>query len=299
MSMAGMRYTLISAARNEEANIERVIRSVLNQSVLPVKWVIVSDGSTDRTEEIVSGYSAEYGFIELVRLQKAERPAGFASKVGAIGEGCKRLDGFDYELIGNIDADLSFESHYFETLIEKFENPKLGIAGGFIYENYRGHFESRPSNRPYSVAGGIQMFRRECFDAIGGLSPVVVGGEDWLAEINARMKGWEIKAFPELVVFHHKQSRKSSSLLRRALNEGMMDYLLGSHPVFETMKCLGRLNERPFIINSAVRLAAFFFLFLSGRQRAVPEAVVNYLGREQMERVRSRVLGRRRLGRNF
>ena len=286
-----MCYALITAARNEEGYIDGTIRSVLSQSVPPVKWVIVSDGSTDSTEEIVSGYCAQNSFVELVCLRRSKRPSGFAAKVEALREGSKRLCGTGYEFIGILDADLTFESDYYERVIEKFRNSKLGIAGGVIYENYRGAFESRPSNRIYSVAGGIQLFRRECFEAIGGLNPVEVGGEDWLAEINARMHGWEVRAFPELIVLHHKLSQKSTNLLKRALHEGMMDYLLGSDPVFELFKCLGRIDERPFFINSAVRLAGFLSLFFSGRKRAVPGTVVDYLYREQTARVRARILG--------
>jgi len=127
-------YVLVAAARNEEANIEKTIKAIISQTIRPEKWVIVSDGSTDRTEEIVNHYLAEYDFIQLLS-SRGDVSRNFASKVFAINKGLKMLESIDYKFIGNIDADVEFESDYFERILEKFnDNVNLGIVGGWIHE---------------------------------------------------------------------------------------------------------------------------------------------------------------------
>src|SRR5690348_7092076 len=122
-------YVLITPARNEADFIELTLKSMSAQTVKPLKWVIVSDGSTDRTEELVRSYMADNPWIELLCLpERQERH--FAGKVMAFNAGWERVKGLPYTIIGNVDADVSFDSDYFEFLLPKFvENPKLGVGG--------------------------------------------------------------------------------------------------------------------------------------------------------------------------
>ena len=215
--MLNRNYVLITAARNEEKYIEATIKSVLSQTILPKKWVIVSDGSTDHTDEIIKKYLANSRFIEFVRREPgSNQDSGFASKVFALNAGYELLKHGAYDYIGHLDADITFETDYYENVLKLFEqNPLLGIAGGFIFEQKQGNFVSRPYNTERSVAGGIQLFRREFYQVLGGLIPLKNGGEDWYAEVNARMKGWEVASFHNLHVFHHKPG----NVVRGALKE--------------------------------------------------------------------------------
>src|ERR1700674_2023700 len=122
-------YVLITPARNEAAFIELTIKSVVGQTFRPAKWAIVSDGSTDGTDDIVNKYAAEHAWIELVRMpERKER--NFAGKAYAFNAGYAKLKELDYDVIGNLDADITFDEEYFEFLIQKFaENPQLGVAG--------------------------------------------------------------------------------------------------------------------------------------------------------------------------
>src|SRR6266567_3147331 len=122
-------YVIISPARNEAQFIELTLKSVVAQSVLPLKWVIVSDGSTDGTDEIVLRYAAEHPFIELLRMpERAERH--FAGKVHAFNAGYARVKDLEYKILISLDADISFDSDYFSFLFGKFEaDPALGLAG--------------------------------------------------------------------------------------------------------------------------------------------------------------------------
>lgn len=281
-------YVLITAARNEEAYIQWPIRSVLAQTVLPERWVIVSDGSTDGTDEIVSSYARRHGFIELVRLTTGDAEPNFSSKVRAIKAGWQRLQSSTYSYLGNLDADVSFGATYFEDLLHHFStNPNLGIGGGFILEEVSGSFESRPSNTVRSVAGAVQFFRRECYERIGGHPPVKWGGEDWILEVTARMLGWEVRAFNELEVRHHKSGRRTRGTIREHSREGVMDYMVGSHPLFETVKCLRRMGHRPIVFGGLLRMGGFLWSYVKREQRPVSQEFVRHLRREQIGMIRS------------
>jgi poly-beta-1,6-N-acetyl-D-glucosamine synthase len=285
-----MNYVLITAARNEEVYIVRTIEAVLSQTSLPVKWVIVSDGSNDGTDDIVKRYASHHSFIDFQRREGDKSKADFASKVYALKQGYLRLHGVDYSLIGTLDADVSFGPSYYDDILMQFKrNPRLGIGGGFIHENHEGFFQSRPLNVDYSVAGAIQLFRRDCYEMIGGIMPSRVGGEDWIAEINALMHGWEVKAFPELVVYHHKSSNFKRGFVSESLRQGIMDYAVGSHPLFEIVKCIRRIKTKPFFVHSILRMYGYMQSWLQGSERVVPPEVMDFLRREQLSRIRGYV----------
>lgn len=283
-------YVLITAARNEELHIGKTLESVVAQTALPKRWVIVSDGSTDRTDEIVTQYAKKYQFIQFLRAEGNNRPLNFASKVYAIYAGYEQLKKVDYDVIGHLDADVSFDPHYYENNLVKFQqNPKLGITGGFIYEPCKEHFKSRPFNMTRSVAGGIQFFRRECYEAIGGFIPIKMGGEDTYAEVMARMRGWEVQAFPELKVFHHKRGLAIRGNWKESFRFGLMDYSLGYHPLFEIMKCIHRINERPYIASALLRMYSFIWSYCRGEKRPVSNEFIRYVRKEQIDRLRAQI----------
>ena len=196
-----MKYVLVTPVRNEERFIEKTLASVCAQTLLPERWVIVDDGSNDRTPDVVKKYAREYPWIELVRRpQRADR--SFAGKVHAFNAGFALVQKLDFEVIGNLDGDLSFEPDYLEFLMRKFlDDPRLGVAGTPFIEN--GYDSARDSFEGENhVAGGCQLFRRRCFEEIGGYIANHAGGVDWIAVTTARMKGWKTRSFPEKR-FHH------------------------------------------------------------------------------------------------
>src|SRR5579884_1250954 len=180
-------YVLVTPARNEAQLIEHTLKSVVAQTVLPLKWVIVSDGSTDGTNQIVGRYAAEYPWIELVVLpDRKERH--FAGKVLAFNRGWERLTGLQYDVIGSLDGDLSFDSDYFEFLLQKLsDDPALGLAGTPFADSSTGEtYDYRFVNIEH-VSGACQLFRRECFEGIGGYVPIKGGGIDYVAVVKTRM----------------------------------------------------------------------------------------------------------------
>ena len=209
-------YALVTPARNEAAFIEQTIRSVIAQTALPRKWIIVSDGSTDGTDEIVQRYAREHDWIELLRMPE-RHDRQFAAKAHAFNAGYARLSsvlcpltsdsGFD--IIGNLDADITFGPDYFEFLLSKFQLfPELGVVGTPFVEDHERldqHSYAHQFANSTHVSGACQMFRRECFEEIGGYVPVKVGAVDWIAVTTARMKGWQTRTFTEKVCFHHRK----------------------------------------------------------------------------------------------
>jgi len=283
--MCRFSYILITAAKNEETYIEKTIQSVIAQTAPPQKWVIVSDGSTDRTEEIVSQYAAKYDFIKLVSAD-AEAKRNFGSKVRAIAAAYERVKSIYHDYVGILDADVSFSPTYYESIMQKFEkNPKLGIAGGILFDRHKEKYVKQRTSTNWSVSGPIQMFRRECYEQIGGYVPVR-GGVDAVAEVMARMKGWEVRAFPEITVFHHRPTgAEKGSKWVICFNQGLEDYLLGYHFAFFVARCIARVIERPYLLGSLVMLCGYCWFWIRRTKRQVPSEFVQYLRREQLKRL--------------
>jgi glycosyltransferase involved in cell wall biosynthesis len=277
------KYVLITPARNEAEFIELTLRSVVAQTIRPVKWVIVSDGSTDGTDEIVNKYAVEQAWIQLVRMPE-RRERHFAAKVHAFNAGYAAISELDYDIIGNLDADVSFEADYFEFLLNKFaENPGLGVAGtpfreGAFQYDYR--FTSIEH-----VSGQCQLFRKECFKDIGGYIPRKIGGIDHVAVITARMKGWQTRTFLEKPYDHHrKMGTATQSGLIVPFRVGRADYVLGSHPVWQFFRCIYQATRRPILLNGSLRLAGFIWAMVS-EDKQVSADLVRFRRTEQMHRL--------------
>jgi biofilm PGA synthesis N-glycosyltransferase PgaC len=282
MSAIGKRYVLVTAAYNEGTYIGRTIESVVRQTLLPQRWLIVSDASTDRTDEIVQKYAETYPFIRLLRIQE-KHARNFGAQVRAITLACEELRDVDYEFIANLDSDLSFEPTYYGKLLQKFdEDPKLGVAGGFIFEEaHDGVFRSRPLNSENSIGHAVQMLRRECYEAIGGWVAMPYGGQDWHALVSAQMLGWRIKAFSDLPVYHHRPTGGGDRRVRNLFREGRMDYSVGSSPPFEVMKIMRRALFRPYVVGSLIRLSGFLWGYCCHEKRLVSPEFIKFLRKEQ------------------
>jgi len=279
------RYVLMTAAHNEEEMIEGTIKSIVSQTIPPERWVIVSDNSTDKTDEIVQEYAKRHNFIRYLRIDR--KPGrNFGAKVRALQSGYKLLEDYQYNFIGNVDADVSLEPFYFQQLLGQFgRRPRLGLAGGFFFEEKNGEFKSRRGNRRYAVTHAAQLVRRECYEAIGGYAVLEYGGEDWHAETSARMNGWEIEAFPDLKIFHHRHTGEGGGLLRYRFRQGRMDYSFGSDPQFEMLKCFLRVPDTPFLIGSVARLTGFVWSWVHRDPRLVSEEFVAFLRNDQRGRL--------------
>ena len=238
-------YAIVTAAYNEAKIIENTLRSVAAQTIQPEAWVVVSDGSTDETDGIVRRHAARLPCMQVIRIDR-DPGRTFVSKVHAVRAGFARLAALRCDFVGNLDADLSFASTYFEQLLGKFAaDPRLGVGGGWIHEHGPAGFKGRASTTRACGCHAVQLMRRDCYEAVGGYVPLPYGGEDTCAVVKARMVGWNAESFPDLCVQHHRRTASAGGVLRNRFRVGMMDHSLGYHPAYELMKGARRLAERP------------------------------------------------------
>ena len=284
-------YVLITPARNEAEYIELTLKSVVAQTVPPLKWVIVSDGSTDGTDDLVRKYGADHAWIELVRLPE-RRERHFAGKVNAFNVGYERVAGLPYEIIANLDGDVSFDTDYFEFLMTKFAaNPRLGV-GGTPFREGSFQYDYRFTSIDH-VSGQCQVFRRACFEDIGGYIPRKAGGVDLVAVTTARMKGWETRTFVDKPYVHHRQmSTANHHRLLVPFRGGRLDYILGSHPLWEVFRCAYQTTRPPVVVGGGLRLAGYVWAAISGVQKEVPPDLLRFRRQEQMRRLVDFIKGR-------
>jgi poly-beta-1,6-N-acetyl-D-glucosamine synthase len=285
-------YALVTPARNEAAFIARTIQSVIAQTLLPVKWVIVSDGSTDGTDDIVRRVTAGYAWIELVTLPKrTER--NFAGKVSAFNSGMARLTGLEYDVIGNLDADISFDERYFQFLIGKLaEDPKLGLVGTPYRDPLNEMYDYRYVSSEH-VTGPCQVFRRECFEAIGGYTPVKGGAIDRIADIAARMNGWKTQTYTEKIYLHHRPTGTAQEgWLKSKFRDGSKDYSVGTSPIWELCRTAYQATKKPFVVGGLMTGLGYVWSMVRRAERPVSREFVDFCRREQMQRLKAFVVGR-------
>jgi glycosyltransferase involved in cell wall biosynthesis len=281
-----MKYVLITPAHNEEAFIQKTLASMVAQTLLPERWVIVDDGSTDETAKIAAKCADGRPWIELVRRpQRHDR--SFAGKAHAFNAGLERVRSLKFDVIGNLDADLSFDPEYLEFLIGKFaEDARLGVAGTPFtedggYDTARDSFEGE-----HHVAGGCQLFRRQCFENIGGYIPNPAGGVDWIAVTTARMKGWRTRSFPQKRFHHYRAlgtARKNG--VAASFSYGVKDYYLGGSPIWQLFRVVYRATKQP--IGGLALLSGYCWAAIRRVKRPVTRDLIRFHRREQMNKLKA------------
>lgn len=281
-------YALVTPARNEEALIEGTIKAVVAQTCKPVKWVIVSDGSTDRTDEIVERWAARHPWIELLRRPE-HQDRQFAAKAHAFNAGLARLDGVDFDVVGNLDSDITFGEDYLEFLLGRFaDDPSLGVAGTPFVDDHeqtgRHSYNHRFAQLDH-VSGACQLFRRECFEEVGGYVPVKGGAIDWIAVTTARMKGWKTRTFTEKICLHHR--KLGTGTHSKALvfwHYGRKAYYVGGHPLWILIRSLFQMRQRPWIVGGLLFLGGAVWACITRVPRAVTPELMRFHRGEQMAR---------------
>ncbi len=285
--MTAPAYLLITPARNEAQFIRLTLDSVVRQTVLPLRWVIVSDGSTDGTDEIVGEYAAQHSWIQLLR--SPERQArNFAGKAGCIAAGYAAVSELDHSYLASLDADLSFDETYFEYLLQKLEaDPELGIVGTPFSEAGE-TYDYRFSNIEH-VSGACQFFRRRCYEEIGGYRPIPGGGIDVVAVLSARAQGWKTRTFTEKVSLHHRPmgSANHRQKLVASFRFGQKSYRLGYHPLWQFFRTFYQMTRRPYVLGACADTLGFFWAMLRRADRPITQDLVNFQRREQMQRLQT------------
>lgn len=280
-------YVLITAAKNEEDFIEKTIKSVINQTILPQKWIIVSDGSTDKTNEIVEKFLSKNKFIQLIK-KDGDKARNFGSKARAVRLAYELIKNLDFEYIGNLDADVSFDPEYYENILNEFEKDlNLGVSGGIRYDLINGEFRKLKC-APDSVGGPFQLFRRKCYDDIGGYIPLRFGGIDAVAETTARMKGWKVKHFPEYKIYHYRQTGSANNnIIRQRFRAGLRNYSIGYHPIFQILKLLNTIFEPPILIGGFFISMGYSWGAIKRYEMPLSDEFKVYLRSEQLNKIKS------------
>ncbi len=291
-----LRYALITPAWNEEAHLEGLIRSVAAQTILPVTWVIVSDGSTDRTDHIVRSASERYPWIKLLRLER-DPVRTFAGKAHAVNAGYACLQPLEFDVVGNLDADITLPTDFYEFLLGKFvEMPDLGVAGTPFVEDAgdpTAHSYSHALANLSHVSGACQFFRRRCFEEIGGYMPIKGGGIDWVAVTTARMRGWKTRTFVERNAVHHRaMGTADRSRVMARFRHGQEDYFVGSHPAWQVLRGLFQMKNEPRVLGGLFLLLGYGSAWMTRRRSPIPQELRRFHRAEQKDRLRRLFAGR-------
>ena len=216
------------------------------------------------------------------------RERHFGGKVNAFVAGYARVKHLEFDVVGTLDGDSSFEQDYLEYLLEKFaQNPRLGVAGtDYVEESLDAPLSQNRFSNIEDVTGQCQMFRRECFEAIGGYKPSRHGGVDLIANLAARMHGWETRVFTDKILFHHRpQGTAQFNKYTVELSNGRKDYMFGSHPLWEICRAAYRLTKKPCVIGGSLLFVGYFWAMLSGSEKTVTRDIIEFRRKEQMNRL--------------
>lgn len=283
--MNSERYAVITPAHNEARFLPRVIESMVQQEIRPLRWIIVDDRSTDDTWKIIQQAAAQHDFIRAVSLRgDLERRLG-AQVVRVVNEGLKNLD-LEVDFLVKMDADIVLPHDYFGNIMKRFAaDPKLGIASGKGYIEHEGKW-IRERCPDFHVPGFTKMYRKTCFDHMGGL--IEIYGWDILDGAKARMLGWTTRSFNEETIYHLRLMGSARGMLRGHIGHGRGMWAIRSNPLFVLARSVYRAFEVPYFAGLMI-FVGYIWGALSGEPRLQDRALGKFLRKEQV----SRLMGRR------
>jgi poly-beta-1,6-N-acetyl-D-glucosamine synthase len=277
-----VKYCMITSVRDEEQFLAGTIESVLRQTILPIEWIIVDDGSADSTGAIIQRYAQGHSWIRaLHRKDRGYRSTG--GGVEAFLDAYPLLQSQDWEYLVNLDGDLTFAPDYFERCFEYFRGtPRLGIGGGAIYKKVGKQLQWE-KNPYFHVRGATKIYRRECWESLGGL----FRGLSWdtVDELKANQRGWSTRTFPDLMLVHHRVTGAAWGSWTNAVNDGEADYIVGYHPVFFGVKCIRNIFNSPFVVRSIGVAYGFLRCAVRGTPRIEDRELRGYLREQQVRRL--------------
>ncbi len=275
------KYIAITPARDEEKFLPGLIRSMASQTCQPARWIIIDDGSTDATAQIVADAARTYPWIEPQYLNhERKRTAGGESVIMQF----LPLRAVEcYQFILRADADVGFAPDLVARLLKEFENDsKLGIAGPVLLEPSKSGWreQQEPS---FHAPGPLKLYSSACFAAIGGLKPGL--GWDTIDLMSAQMLGFRTAKFPHIHALHHRPQGAASGAWRNRLAQGYAAYHAGCSPVWMLARA-ARHSFTPLpIVGGFLMFAGYCQGYLCRWPRAAPPELVNFIRRQQMRRL--------------
>jgi hypothetical protein len=270
---AGERVLIVTPVRNEASHIERVASAVAEQTRPPACWIVVDDGSSDGTGEILRRLSSQIDFMRVIETPPdytrgtSDRLA-VAAPPRAFNYGLRALDISAFTHIGKLDGDVELLPDYFELILAEFAlNPRLGIAGGVIYERRGGGWQAAASARQH-VRGALKLYRRECFEAIGGVTEQL--GWDGIDETLARMRGFETRSFNGAKALHHRDTGSADGRLRGHARWGEAHWMLHHGPLWTLLRAAKVARARP----RGAAGVAYLYGYARAAMRGVPRVEI-------------------------
>jgi biofilm PGA synthesis N-glycosyltransferase PgaC len=278
-------YGVISPVRDEERFLAQTVRCMVSQSVRPIQWVLVDDGSSDRTGQIIEAAAAEHSWIKPIHRKDRGRRVAGSGVMEAFYDGYRSVTKIGWEFVVKLDGDLSFPNNYFEECLCRFNSdPRLGIGGGTICNEHNGFLEPESKVDPqFHVRGATKIYRRACWDQIGGL--LCAPGWDTIDEVKANMLGWTTRTFGDLGLVHHRRAGEAYGQWSNHVKGGRGNYIAGYHPLFMFVKCFRRLFVKPYFIGGLALWAGFLDSYFKSIPQVPDKNVVEYLRRQQINRL--------------
>lgn len=279
-----LKYVIICPARNEERYIRQTLSSVVHQTIKPSEMIVIDDTSTDNTCKIVKEFQNDNPWLKLISIQNgSERELG-GRVVRNFNLGLRHVTS-EYDFIVKMDADISFPSNYFHYLLCRFsKDEQLGIAGGKFYNLENGKLRSRSSNPEFDIGGPLKMYRKACFEDIGGLIPTL--GWDHIDQMKARMMGWKTQRYEDLRIIHNRPMGSSIGSLRKGkMRWGKTSYILRNAPLFVVAKGLYHVFHPPYLIGGLYYYLGYITAAIKREQRFSEAHVYKYIRRQQRRRL--------------
>jgi glycosyltransferase involved in cell wall biosynthesis len=279
-------YALISPVRDEADYIGCTLASVISQSVKPAAWVLVDDGSTDGTRELLEQAASRTDFIRVVSLaDRGYRQPG-AGVVQAFQRGLEGLSDVPWEFVGKLDGDVQVPCRYYESLLDEFlKDPKLGIASGACITP-RGKKFRLEKNVPQHTRGPCKVYRRACLEEIGGLVPTL--GWDGLDGYMARKRGWSTRTVTELQVIHFRPTHSGQGRLRGGMRAGRGAYFMHYRPGYLLARAMVHLFRPPYLLGGMGLMLGFLAAHLKREKRIDDPELIGFIRREQTETLKRR-----------
>lgn len=276
-------YVIISPVKDEERYLSLTLCSVTNQTVPPRRWIIVSDGSGDRTADIAREWAAKHPWISVIEKENEGARQRGGGVVRAFYRGFELVREEPWEFVVKLDGDLSFGSRFFERILAEFaRRPRLGISSGVSYAWMGEGWREEKAARGYTY-GETKVYRRRCFEAIGGL--VEHMGWDGIDHIKAVQLGWEAESVPGLIFYHHRRQGQATGLVRAEVEEGLCCYFMGYHPLFLLARGLKRLRCHPYGLGGLALIGSYWWHWLRRSPRYADREFVEFLRRNQLRKL--------------
>ncbi len=284
-------YILVTPCKNEEGSLPKLAETVVGQDITPLLWVIVDDGSIDRTPEIIGCLISEYPWIQTIKLSEKPRDLGVhVSHVYRTGfdAAIKHCDdnNIDYQYVASVDADIILDRDYFTSLISEFEDDRdLGICSGHIGNMINGDVVWS-SYREDMPSGGARLWRRECFENTGGF--LLTCSPDSVSNVKAKLRGWKTHYFTTTTAISTRAYSSAQGQWKGYKRLGSNNYFIGYSPLHTCLKSVKLLYSKNGYFKTGVGFAyayGYFHDLILSKQRISDKEVLEYYKKSRLKEI--------------